>query len=136
MFGVKNILYAIDLDSANIAPVVNALKIAQSFGSEIHFLYVNDPQAGFRHPADREDAVALKLRELASDELLSSVSVIYATAKGDLAQEVVKYCADSSIDLVIVGHKLRPKIYGKVFDSPDVKIIDAINLPVLVLPTK
>ncbi len=107
MFGVKKILYAIDLDSANIASVVNALKIAQSFGSEIHFLYVNDPQAGFRHPADREDAVALKLRELASDELLSSVSVIYATAKGDLAQEIVKYCADSSIDLVIVGHKLR-----------------------------
>lgn len=136
MFGVKKMLYAIDLDSANVAPVVTALKIAQTFGNELHFLYVNDPQAGFRHPADREDAVALKLRELVSDEMLSSVSVIYATAKGDLAQEVVKYCADNSIDLVIVGHKLRPKIYGKVFDSPDVKIIDAINLPILVLPTK
>lgn len=136
MFGVKKMLYAIDLDSANVAPVVTALKIAQAFGNELHFLYVNDPQAGFRHPADREDAVALKLRELVSDEMLSSVSVIYATTKGDLAQEVVKYCADNSIDLVIVGHKLRPKIYGKVFDSPDVKIIDAINLPILVLPTK
>ena len=136
MFGVKKILYAINLDSANIMPVVTALKIAQSFGSEIHFLYVNDPQAGFRHPADREDAVALKLRELASEELLSSISVIYATAKGDLAEEVDKYCADKGIDLVIVGHHLRSRIYGKVFDSSDVKIIDAINLPILVLPTK
>jgi nucleotide-binding universal stress UspA family protein len=136
MFDAKKILYAINLDSANIVPVVTALKIAQSFGSEIHFLYVNDPQAGFRHPADREDAVALRLRDMAPDELLSSVSVIYATAKGDLAEEVAKYCADNGIDLVIVGHKLRPKIYGKVFDSSDVKIIDAINLPVLVLPTK
>ncbi len=136
MFDVKKILYAINLDSANIMPVVTALKIAQSFGSEIHFLYVNDPQAGFRHPADREDAVALRLKDVVSDEMLSSVSVIYATAKGDLAEEVNKYCVDNGIDLVIVGHKLRPKIYGKVFDSSDVKIIDAINLPVLVLPTK
>lgn len=136
MFGVKKILFAIDLDSKNISPAVTALKIAQDFGSEIHFLYVNDPQAGFRHPTDREDAISLKLREVASDELLSTVRVIYATAKGELAEEVVKYCADNNIDLVIVGHKIRPKIYGKVFDSPDVQIIDALNLPVLVLPSK
>jgi len=136
MFGVKKILFAIDLDSKNISPAVAALKIAQAFGSEIHFLYVNDPQAGFRHPADREDAISLRLREEISDELLSSVRIVYAATKGHLAEEVAKYCADNGIDLVIVGHKLRLKIYGKVFDSSDVKIIDMINLPVLVLPTK
>jgi len=136
MFGVKKILCPIDLDAKNISHVVTAVDIARNFGTPIHFLYVNDPQAGFRHPADHEDAIALRLREVVSDELLSSVQVVYATAKGELTAEIVKYCAANSIDLVIVGHKLRPKILGKVFDSPEVKIIDAINLPVLVLPFK
>jgi nucleotide-binding universal stress UspA family protein len=136
MLKIKKILFAIDLDSKDISPAEGALKVAQMFDSEIHFLYINDIHAGFRHPTDREDAVALRLKEEISDELLSASRIVYAVAKGDLADEIVKYCKDNEIDLVIVGHKNRPRIYGKVFDSPDIKIVEAVNLPVLVIPNK
>lgn len=55
-------------------------------------------------------------------------------SKGDLDEEIVKYCRDNNIDLIIVGHKHRHKIYTALFDSADVNIIDAVKLPVLVIP--
>jgi nucleotide-binding universal stress UspA family protein len=136
MFNIKNILFPIDLDSDETPPVLAALEIAATFNSPLHIFYVNDMQAGYRHPTDREDAVALRVKELAPEELLDHSKIIYAVAKGDLDKEIIKYCRDNSIDLIIVGHKHRHKIYSALFDSADVNIIDAVKLPVLVLPQR
>ncbi len=134
MFDIKKILFPIDLDAKEISPLLAALKVAKMFNSELHIFYVNDIQAGYRHPTDREDAISLKVREAAAEELLDALKIIYSVSKGDLAEEVVKYCKDNNIDLIIVGHKYRHKMYDKIFDSSDVKIIDAVKLPVLVIP--
>jgi nucleotide-binding universal stress UspA family protein len=136
MVQFKNVLYPINLDSKNIAPVVKALEAAKFFNARIHILYVNDPQAGYRHPTDREDAVSLRVREVAPSELLDAVQVTYAVSKGGLADEIVKYCKKNAIDLIITGHKHRNKLYSSFFDTPDENIIDAIHLPVLVIPKK
>ncbi len=111
-----------------------ALKVAKILKSEIHIFYVNDIQAGYRHPTDREDAVSMRVKDIAAGELPDTLKIIYAVSKGDLAQEIIKYCQDNNIDLVIVGHKYRHKMYYKIFDSADIKIIDAVKLPVLVIP--
>jgi nucleotide-binding universal stress UspA family protein len=134
MLNFKNILYPIDLDRDNVSSLMKALEFAQTFKSKIHILYVNDMQAGYRHPADREDAVALRVREIAPPELLENQKIIYAVSKGFLDKEIVKYCKKNNIDMIITGHKQRNKIYSLLFDSPDKNIIDAINLPVLVIP--
>jgi nucleotide-binding universal stress UspA family protein len=134
MFTIKKILFPIDLDAKETSPVLAALQVAKTLNSEIHVFYVNDSQAGYRHPTDREDAVSLKVKEITAGELPGNLKIIYAVSKGDLAQEIVKYCKDNSIDLVIVGHKYRHKMYDKIFDSADIKIIDALKLPVLVIP--
>lgn len=136
MFNIKNILFPIDLDAKDISPVIPALEIAKIFHRPIHIFYVNDIEAGFRHPTDREDAVALRVKGVASTELLDKQKIVYATAKGNLAEEIVKYCAANEIGLIIVGHKHRHKIYSALFDSPDINIIDAVRLPVLVIPEK
>lgn len=133
---IKNILYTIDLDSNNVSPVIKALEIANYFNSRLHIFYVNDTEAGYRHPTSREDDVALKVAELASHDLLESTNIIYSVSKGDLSKEIVKYCADNKIELIITGHKHRNKFYSIFFDSPDENIIDAINIPVLVIPKK
>ena len=134
MLNFKNILYPIDLDSKNIFSVVEALEIAQTFKSKIHILYVNDVQAGYRHPTDHEDAVALRVKEVVPAELLENQKIIYSVSKGALDKEIVKYCEKNNIDLIITGHKHRNKLYSLFFDSPDENIIDAINLPVLIIP--
>ncbi|HQP25697.1 MAG TPA: universal stress protein [Smithellaceae bacterium] len=130
----RNILYAMDLDAETFSSVVQALEFAQLFGSRIHILYVNDPQAGYRHPADHEDAVALKVKEAAPESLLENLEVVYAVSKGDIAKEIVQYARENRIDLIIVGHKQRSKLYASMFDSTDVHVIDEAQLPILVFP--
>ncbi len=130
----QNILYAIDLDDEHITSIVYALEFAVRFKSRIHFVYVNDPQAGYRHPTDREDAIALKVGEAAPVSLLEKLEVVYASARGNVAEEIVRYIQNHQIDLIMVGHKHRNKVYSSMFDSTDVNIIDTVRLPVLVIP--
>ncbi len=132
----KNILFPINIDSENLGHLPKALNLAKTLGSTIHFLYVNDPLAGYRHPTDREDAVSLKVQEYASTDLLNSMRIVYAVAKGNLDTEVRDYCKSKGIDLVILGHKHRGKLYSSIFDSPDENIIDIIKIPVLIVPKK
>jgi nucleotide-binding universal stress UspA family protein len=134
MITFKNILYPIDLDSKNISSLIKALEFGQKFSAQIHILYINDSQAGYRHPTDHEDAVALKVEEIAPAELLERAKITYAVSKGDLASEISKYSKNNNIDLIITGHKHRNKLYCVLFDSPDEDIIEAINIPVLVIP--
>lgn len=47
----------------------------------MHIEYVNDQGAGYRYPTDKEDAVALKVQEIAPRELLNSVNITYAFLK-------------------------------------------------------
>ena len=65
MINFKNILYPIDLDSDNVSYLIKALEFAQMFNAQVHILYINDSQAGYRHPTDKEEAVSIKVREIA-----------------------------------------------------------------------
>jgi len=136
MLNFKNILYAIDLDSKNISSLGKALEFAQFLNCSMHILYVNDIEAGYRHPTDREDAVALKVKEVIPESMLGNVEIFYAVAKGNTAEEIIKYAQKNNIDLIIVGHKHRGKLYSSLFDSTDVNIIDTASLPVLIIPEK
>mgnify|MGYP001053770103 CR=1 FL=1 len=128
------ILHPVNLDSRSAAALVTSIEVAKLFGSRIHFLYVNDEQAGYRHAVDHEDAVALKVKEAAPAGLLDHLDVTYAVSRGALDREVAAYCATHGVTMIVVGHRHRSKIYSSLFDSPDENIIDAIKLPVLVVP--
>jgi nucleotide-binding universal stress UspA family protein len=80
MLNFKNILYALDLDSKSLSSLEKALEFAQFFNGRIHILYVNDSQAGYRHPADHEDTIALKVEETVSETLLENIEIIYAVS--------------------------------------------------------
>lgn len=136
MYNFKNILYPINLDSKDVSPVVAALELAKANKARIHIVYVNGPGAGFRYPKDGEDAIALRVKEVAPAELLDGQDIRYAIAQGGLDTEIAKYCRENKIDLIVTGHKHRNKLYSQMFDTPDESIIDAIKLPVLVIPKK
>jgi len=130
----KNILSPVDLDSKNFKNVSVALEFAQVYKAVVHFLFVNDEAAGYRHPTEFQDSVALKIQQEVPHELLEQSSIIYAVSKGDLDDEVKKYCIENAIDLIITSHKHHTSLYSSLFDTPDENIIDSVNIPVLILP--
>ncbi len=134
MLTFKNIVFPINLDSKNLSFVKKVVELAIEFSGRLHFIYVNDEQAGYRHPADSEEDIALKVKEVVPAELLEKLKVVYAVSRGSVAKEIEAYCKKEKIDLIIVGHKHRSKFYSFMFDSPDVNIVDSINIPILVVP--
>lgn len=134
MLKFSNILYPLNLDSKNIDNAITVLELARTFKSVVHFLFVNDETAGYRHPSDFEDAVALKVKETVTPELLADSKIIYAVSKGDIGDEVKEYCLKNGIDLIITSHKHHSSFYSSLFDTPDEDIIDTVNIPVLILP--
>jgi nucleotide-binding universal stress UspA family protein len=136
MLNFKNILYSIDLDSEKVSSVKEAFELARLFKSRLHIVYVNNILAGYRTPTDHEDAIALRVKEEAPEYLTEDIDVLYAALKGDVADEIVKYAEENQINLIVVGHTHRSKLYASMFDSTDVKIIDTVLIPVLVIPEK
>lgn len=134
MLKFTNILYPLNLESKDMDNVEAVLDFIRRYNAIVHFLFVNDEGAGYRHPADFQDSVALKIKQSVPAELLKDSKIIYAVSKGDLGDEVKKYCKDNSIDLIITGHKHHSKLYSSLFDTPDEDIIDSVNVPVLILP--
>jgi nucleotide-binding universal stress UspA family protein len=130
----KKILCPIELDEAGKKPVSQALKIARQLNAEIHFLYINDRQAGYRSPFEHEDQVALTVKNIAPADLLEQLSITYTVSRGELADEVRKYAESNGMDLIITGHHHHGKWFSSLFDSGDVNIIDSVNIPVLVIP--
>ena len=136
MLNFKNILYSIDLDSEKVSSVKEAFELARMYKSRLHIVYVNNILAGYRTPTDHEDAIALRVKEEAPEYLTEDIDVLYASLKGDVADEIVKYAEENQIDLIMVGHTHRSKLYSSMFDSTDIKIIDTVLIPVLVIPEK
>ncbi len=136
MVTFKNILFPVNLDSSDLTFIKKVVELAIELKGCLHFIYVNDEQAGYRHPADREDDVSLKVQEAVPAELLASLQVVYAVSKGTVAKEIESYCKKEKIDLIIVGHKHRSRFYSFLFDSPDVNIVDSVNIPIMIIPKK
>ncbi len=134
MLTIKKILYPIDLDTPGENIVRQAVSIARQFGAQLHFLYVNHPQAGYRTPYNNEDEVALAVRGNISWDELSDVVVHYATSKGELEDEVNNYCEAQKIDLILISHKHHSKLYLKLFDTAQECIVNRADIPVMVLP--
>lgn len=134
MLKFKNILYPLNFDSKELRNVTEVLEFALGFNAIVHFLFVNDEAAGYRHPTDFQDAVALKIKETVSEELLTRSKITYAVSKGDLGDEVKEYCLQNNIDLIITSHKHHSSLYSSLFDTPDEEILDSVNIPVLILP--
>jgi hypothetical protein len=85
MLKFKNILYPINLDSKKIHNIELAIEMSLDNKATLHFLYVNDEAAGYRHPTLFEDSVALRIKSDVDPGLLEKASVVYASAKGELA---------------------------------------------------
>lgn len=137
MLKLNRVLFPVDLDNLSEGVLDKALDLAEQYQSEIHFLYVNSPQAGYRTPFEHEDQVALKVKDMVSDHMrLDDLRIIYKTLRGDVEEQVIEYSHEIQADIIVVGQSHHTPLFERLFGSNDGKIIEKSDVPVLVLPNK
>jgi nucleotide-binding universal stress UspA family protein len=134
MFNPDTILIPVEIDVDNFQWLSTALQFSRRVTADVYILFVNDAQAGYRHPAIDAEELEEKIRAQLDPKELTGLSVKFVIAKGDVSKCVKECCVENNIDMIATGHKHHSRIYGSLFDTKDEGIIDAVEIPVLVIP--
>jgi nucleotide-binding universal stress UspA family protein len=134
MFNPDTILIPVEIDVDDFYWLSTALQFSRRVTADVYILFVNDAQAGYRHPAIDAEELEEKVRAHIDPKEFNGLSVSFVIAKGDVSKCVKKFCIENKIDMIATGHKHHSRIYGSLFDSQDEGIIDAVEIPVLVIP--
>ncbi len=130
----NTILYPINLDAPNKKMINEAISHAMRYDAELHILFVNNPQAGYRSPLEHEDDVKAAVMGNVDGLDVDQLSITYAIAIGEIGPAVQDYVKKNAVDLLITGHTHHTALYSLFFDTADEKIIDSVEIPILVLP--
>ncbi len=76
-FKIKEVVFACDFKMENIRPYLNAVKLFESLGANIHLLYVNLPGEQFRNSIEIEEKVKEFLFKAESGNLEMLDKVVY-----------------------------------------------------------
>ncbi len=134
MFNPDTILIPVEIDVDEFHWLSTALQFSRRVTADVYILFVNDAQAGYRHPAIDAEELEARVQVHLDPKELQGLSVKFVIAKGDVSDCVKKFCAENNIDMIATGHKHHSRIYGSLFDTTDEGIIDAVEIPVLVIP--
>lgn len=124
----KKVLFAVDLTGVSSRIVPEVLVIAQKLDAELHLLFVAEclsHYSTFYVPHPSLDSLESEIFERAKgrldefrDEFLPDYGdVVTAVRRGDPAEEILKYAADESMDLIVVGTHGRKGIDRILFGS-------------------
>jgi nucleotide-binding universal stress UspA family protein len=134
VFDPKTILLPVEVDIDDYAWLVTALQFSRRVTADVYILFVNDKQAGYRHPGVDEEDLEARIRAAIEPSEFDGLSVQFIVAKGDVSSCVRRVCNEKNIDMIATGHKHHARLYGHMFDTSDEEIIDAVGIPVLVIP--
>ncbi len=134
MFNPDTILIPVEIDVDEFHWLSTALQFARRVTADVYILFVNDVQAGYRHPTISAEELEARVRAHLDPKQFKGLSISFIIAKGDVSSCVKEFCVENQIDMIATGHKHHSRIYGSLFDTTDEGIIDAVEIPVLVIP--
>ena len=134
VFDPETILIPVEVDVDDFGWLATALQFSRRVTADVYILFVNDAQAGYRHPRVDEEELEERIRASVDPGEFDGVSVRFNVAQGDVSSCVKKFCDEHRIDMIATGHKHHARLYGHFFDTGDQEIIDAVEIPVLVIP--
>jgi nucleotide-binding universal stress UspA family protein len=143
---MKNILVPIDFEgNATFLLLEQAYKIAEKFGAKIWLLHVVAPdpefiglQIGPQYMRDNR-AFELKKEHMLvkryTDELHSKgVEAEGLLIFGSTVEMIQVESKKLKIDLIIIGHHKHGVLYNTFYGSTDLKIMDNVDIPLLIVP--
>lgn len=97
MVHIKKILYPTDFSSYSNQAYFHALALAETHGASLTIAYVYTPSVD---PGDRSYWRS-QLEQIHPEN--RKISVRHVFLEGDPAEEIVRYCTDTGMDVVVMG---------------------------------
>ena len=139
---IRNILVATDFSEPSGVAMAYGRDLARSYNARLHILHVVEDvmtryntEAGFLSPSMQDDLEAAARRDLDSritDEdrqQLKAVPIVVSATS--IAEGIVQYAKDHSIDLIVTGTHGRGAVKHFLMGSVAERVVRTANCPVL-----
>lgn len=145
----RNILVPVDGSICAINAVSYADDLADKCGANLNLLYVLQPEGSYILPehleklaeamgdGDTEEGLAKseadRILGAATDRITicDRARVSRETREGDPADEIVKFCREKGIDLIIMGNRGMGDLKGLLLGSVSHKVVQVAECPCL-----
>ena len=142
---MKNIMVALDFEENSRTLLNKAKEIGEKFNAKIWILHVAAPQPEFigyetgpQYVRDfraidlkREHKLLQQYSNLMKADGLDSEGLLIS---GESVSTIVEKAKSLNIDMVIIGHHHHGLIYKAFVGGTDTKILNRIEVPVLIVP--
>lgn len=144
MFDIKNILLTTDFSELSLSASDHAIALAKKYNAVIHLLYVLEktpPILAIRSLDLSEERIRemidtdaeIRLKESTAGLKNKGVEIIPVIRKGLDYEEIIKYCGENNIDIVVIATHGRTGILHTLVGSVAEKVIRYSKCPVLVI---
>jgi nucleotide-binding universal stress UspA family protein len=139
--GFKNILVGCDFSADSSAALQYGFSLAQEYQSVLHLVHVIEPVA-YREvilppgllddvKTDLDEHLTAQLEELAPDEARNWCEVKTICLTGRPFEELTKYAARHSVDLVVMGVRGRGLVETMLLGATTDRVLRRVSCPVL-----
>ncbi len=138
MENIKNILVPIDGSDSSAAALERGLQLSRQLEAKLHLLHVKDDRnpAASMYLGDVLEAAAARYDKAIMEEALAAIpkgTTVTARLKtGDPAAEILLYCKNEDINLIVMGNRGLGAIQGRIFGSVSQQILNEAKCDVLI----
>jgi nucleotide-binding universal stress UspA family protein len=135
MINVTKILYATDFSTYSNQAYFHAVALAESHQASLTILYVYSRQSAAPVSLPRGTDERTYWREQLEQirPLNPNITIHHVFLEGDPAEEIVHYCADAGIDLLVMGTHGRTGLERLLMGSTAEKVMRDASCSVLVV---
>lgn len=142
---IKRILHPTDFSECSAAAGKYACDLARALDAELHLLHILEMHAsstpqfvmGLTLPSEKQEPKSVALIHMESaiePEDLVGIGVVRAIADGPVAEGILHYAHEHSIDLIVMGTHGRTGWSQLLMGSAAKATLDKTHLPVLIVP--
>lgn len=145
MIRIKNILLPTDFSRFSLAAAPYAIELAEKYNAAVHLIHVEEdtPPIVSTHSMELSeesveqslDSEAFRGLKLAAAEIQKTGfnNLVPILKKGVEYEEIVSYCAEAAIDMVVIASHGRTGLLHTLLGSVADKVIRNCKCPVLVI---
>jgi nucleotide-binding universal stress UspA family protein len=130
MIHVKKILFPTDFSSYSTQAYFHAVGLAENYGASLTILYVFTPGADGQVPSDR-GFMRSQLEQIRPSN--PRIPVTHVFLEGDPPTEIVRYAADASMNVIVLGTHGRTGVERLLMGSVAERVMREAPCSVLVV---